>query len=283
MTELSYEEKFALLDQKLRWEVADEIREANLEPTNRGQSLVVPQDSFYARYGKRTIDVIASAAALTVTLPINVLAFGLTLVDLGWPVVFTQQRLGRDGKTFTILKLRTMRNEYDANGKPLLGEQRVTKLGRVLRAASIDELLNFWNVLKGEMSLIGPRPLVPEYLHRFSDRHRQRLAVRPGLECPTPRALDHGLTYEEQFENDCWYVSNVSLRTDIHLIFRVVQTALDRRQNRARASSSRGSFMGYDEHGKVVTTENLPMWAIDTVLERHGLGAMAEESPDDAE
>lgn len=271
MTRLSYDHKFELLDQKLRWEVADEIRQANLDRVNETQDLVAPRDGFYVRYGKRAIDIMLSSVALVVSLPVNIVAFALTLIDLGFPVVFTQRRLGKGGREFVIVKLRTMRTANDAAGRPLLGERRVTRLGRLVRRASIDELLNFWNIFKGDMSLIGPRPLVPEYLPRYSDRHRQRLAVKPGLECPTPQPLDRPMTYDDQFENDCWYVSHVSLRTDLQLMWRVVQTALDSRQNASRGSSSRGSFMGYDESGTIMTTKNLPDWALDKVLVRHGL------------
>ena len=266
----SYEEKFSALNQQLRWEVADELRLANLDAVNEVHESVRPMDSFYVRRGKRLMDIGLSGVALVLTAPINAALFGITLVDLGRPVLFSQKRIGKDGGLFVITKLRTMRDINDDQGRPLLGQQRVTKLGRLVRRSSLDELLNFWSIFKGDMSVIGPRPLVPEYHSRFSRRHVQRHSVRPGLECPQRRQLDHAASYEEQFENDIWYVENVSLRTDLYMMFRVVQTALDRRQNKARGASNRGSFMGYDEQGHVVTTKNLPEWAIDRVLKRHG-------------
>lgn len=266
-----YAAKFALLDQAMRWEVADLLREANLSSVNQGQESVRPAAGPYVRYGKRALDLVVSSAALLVALPVNALLAPFMLADLGRPLVFTQERTGRDGQLFKMIKLRTMRHGTDRNGRPLLGEQRVTKLGRVIRRTSLDELLNFWNVFKGDMSLIGPRPLVPEYYERFSDRHRQRYAVRPGLECPTPEPLGRPATHDDQFENDCWYVENVSLANDIKLIGRVVATALDPKSNASRGSSSRGSFMGYDEDGHVITDKTIPAWALDRVLERHGL------------
>ncbi|MGJ5591051.1 sugar transferase [Micrococcus lylae] len=267
----SYEEKFSALNQRMRWEVADELRAANLDHVNRLHPVVEPRDTFYTRYGKRALDIGLSGGALLASSPVIGALCLVTLKDLGRPILFTQERPGRLGKKFRMVKLRTMRNAYDDQGKPLLGELRVTKMGRLIRRASLDELLNFWNIFKGDMSLIGPRPLVPEYVERFSDRHRQRMAVKPGLECPTPRPPKGPMSYDDQFENDCWYVENVSLKTDAWLMFRVLQTALDRRQNKARGSSSRGSFMGYDREGRVITTAALPAWALDKVLIRNGL------------
>lgn len=269
--ESSYTEKFAALNQRMRWEVADELRAAHLPLVDEIHRPVTPRRSFYTRYGKRALDIGISGTALLVFSPIIGGLCLVTLKDLGRPVLFTQDRPGQDGRIFRMIKLRTMRNAYDDQGKPLLGELRVTRTGRIIRRASLDELLNFWNILKGDMSLIGPRPLVPEYVGRFSRRHRQRLAVKPGLECPTPRPPKGPMTYDDQFENDCWYVENVSLKTDAWLLFRVAQTALDRRQNKSRGASSRGSFMGYDTSGKVITTKDLPAWALDRVLIRNGL------------
>ena len=266
-----YQERFAALNQKLRWEVADELRRANLARVDELHPPVTPRDSFYTRHGKRALDVAVSGAALLLSSPVVGALCLVTLKELGRPVLFTQERPGQHGKMFRMVKLRTMREAYDDQGKPLLGELRVTKTGRLIRRASLDELLNFWNIFKGDMSLIGPRPLVPEYVERFSRRHRQRMAVKPGLECPPPRPPKGPVTYNDQFENDCWYVENVSLKTDAWLIWRVLQTALDRRQNKARGSSTRGSFMGYDADGTVITTVALPDWALNTVLERHGL------------
>ena len=152
-----------------------------------------------------------------------------------------------------------MRNTRDERGELLPASQRVTKFGKIVRKTSLDELMNFWYVLKGDMSIIGPRPLLCEYLSRYSDRHKQRLAVRPGLECP-PRELKTPMrTWEDQFENDIWYVENISLKTDMLMCIRLVQFALDRKNIEARASAtSKGIFMGYNESGEAINLEQIP-------------------------
>lgn len=267
----SYDEKFGALTQALRWEVADELRAKNLARINTTRNTVAPKQTFYVRYGKRVLDVLAAGAALVATFPISlVLAAGIAR-DVGSPVVFSQRRLGKDGKPFVLPKFKTMRDAYDEDGRPLLGELRVTRLGKIIRRTSLDELPNFWSVLKGDMSLIGPRPLVPEYLDRFSDRHRARLAVRPGIECPPRKPLGRPATYGDQFENDVWYVENVSLSTDLRLLLGIARSVFDRKQSALRSASARGSFLGYNADGTVVTTDNIPPWALDKVLIRHGL------------
>lgn len=267
----SYEEKFALLNRNMRWEVADLIREKNLPHTNDILPEAVPRRSLYTAFGKRLVDIVASSIALLVTLPLNLIGAIVTFFDVGRPLIFHQQRLGKNGELFTLFKFRNMRNAYDENGHLLPGKDRVTKLGKFARKTSLDELLNFWSVFKGDMSLIGPRPLVPEYLDRYSDRHRMRMAVKPGIECP-PRSSDQTVdTHDDQFENDVWYVENVSLSTDIKLFVRLVSLALNRKHAQKRSGAMRGSFMGYDEHGKTIDSHSLPSWALDEVLRRHGL------------
>lgn len=265
----SYDEKFARLNRDMRWEVADLLREKNLGATNSASPLVVPRNTFYVRFTKRSIDIVAASLALLVTAPVNLVVAAITTVTLGMPLFFKQQRLGRDGELFTLVKFRNMREGFDENGHPLPGHLRVTKLGKLMRRTSLDELLNFWSILKGDMSLIGPRPLVPEYGPRYSDRHRQRMAVRPGLECPS-RDDDHPITnYQEQFEHDVWYVTNVSLKTDMLLVGRLVHAVFNRTQSKTRSTAQKGSFMGYDDHGLAVGSRAVPIWALDEVLDRH--------------
>ena len=152
------------------------------------QNDVCPSTGIYARYGKRCLDIVLSAIALVVTLPINVVIAIITLADLGRPLFFRQVRVGKDAKPFTIVKFRNMTEERNEKGDLLPPEQRVTAWGKFVRKTSLDELLNFWSIFKGDMSIIGPRPLPEVYLQRFSKRHMHRLDVRPGLECP-PRHL----------------------------------------------------------------------------------------------
>lgn len=266
-----YADKFARLNQRMRWEVADELRQAYLDMANASQEQVEPTDTFYSRHGKRWLDVAVSSLALMVALPIIGAILGATAVTVGRPLIFRQRRLGLCGVEFVLVKPRTMRDEFDDEGRPLPGAVRLTRTGRLIRRTSMDELLNFWSILRGDMSIIGPRPLVPEYKNRYSARHAQRMASRPGLNCP---ALAKGARiegYQDQFENDVEYVSSITLLGDVRLMFRTVRDVFDRSESRRRAASQRGSFMGYDVTGRVVTSDNVPMWAIDRVLERHGL------------
>ena len=187
--------------------------------------------------------------ALVVTLPFNLIIGIITMFDVGFPIFFKQTRTGKDGKEFTIIKFRNMRNTCDERGELLPPEQRVTTFGKFVRKTSLDELLNFWSVFKGDMSIIGPRPLVPEYTHRYNDRHRMRLTVRPGLECP-PRTIGHHVwTWQEQFENDIWYVENVSFKTDCVMIINLIKYTLNKKDATARAIVQRNSFIGYDDQG----------------------------------
>lgn len=238
------------------------------------QDEVSPQDTLYVRYGKRLIDIVVSLLAFLITLPINAVVGVVTFFDVGSPIFFKQERTGLHGRPFTIVKFRNMRDTRDENGELLPPELRVTKWGRIVRKTSVDELLNFWSILKGDMSLIGPRPLPPIYLERFSARHRARLAVKPGLECP-PRDLSHGVwTWDDQLENDIWYVENVSFATDCKMIVNLFRFALDSKSANARAVASRGSFMGYDLDGKAINDAQIPQEYLDWVRRDS-----AEETP----
>ena len=166
----------------------------------------------------------------------------ITFFDVGAPVIFKQTRIGKDCKPFTIVKFKNMTDERDENGELLLAEYRVTKIGKKIRQTSLDELPQLFLILKGDMSIIGPRPLLPEYLCRYDSRQIMRHAVRPGLECPTYFPMDHVWSWEEQFENDVWYVENCSLKVDIHLCFRVIQMVFDRKGSKTRAAANRGAF-----------------------------------------
>jgi lipopolysaccharide/colanic/teichoic acid biosynthesis glycosyltransferase len=266
-----YDQKFELLDRNMRWEVADLLRARNLAEANRHLPFVQPSRTLYTRIGKRILDGVIAAIALLVALPINALIAVITLMTLGRPLLFHQHRIGKHGKLFTLTKFRNMRGDVDQNGHPLPGHLRVTRFGKVIRKTSMDELLNFWSILKGDMSLIGPRPLLPEYHDRFSDRHQVRHSVKPGLECPLRAPLDRPMAYDDQFENDVWYASNVSLRTDLVMIYRLFATMFDRKQVAIRGGASRGAFMGYDLDGSVIDSHNVPSWALDEILDRHQL------------
>lgn len=229
------------------------------------QNDVYPATGLYARYGKRCLDIGLSAIALVVTFPVNLVIAVVTLVDLGRPLFFRQVRVGKDAERFTIVKFRNMTEERNEKGDLLPPEQRVTKWGKFVRRASLDELLNFWSIFKGDMSIIGPRPLPEVYLQRFSKRHMHRLDVRPGLECP-PRHLGSSVwTWDEQLENDIWYVEHLSFKTDVIMAVNLVRFALDRKSAAARAVAKRGSFMGYDLNGKAINDADIPVEYIEWV------------------
>lgn len=251
------------LTKEMRWYVADRLAEDRLPVVNDIVETITPKSSFYSKYGKRYLDIAISSFALVVTLPVNMIIGLVTFFDVGVPVFFRQERTGKDGRTFEMLKFRNMRNTRDERGELLDPTLRVTKWGQFVRRTSLDELLNFWSVLKGDMSIIGPRPLVPEYLGRYNKRHLQRLAVRPGLECPPRMPVDHAWTWQDQFENDVWYVENVSFKTDCYMMYQLVRFTFDHKHAAERGSAMRETFMGYDVNGTVITLTEVPQEYID--------------------
>lgn len=255
--------KTSELTKEMRWHIADCLAEDRLEAINAVCKDVKIKNTFYTSYGKRFLDIVLSAVALTVTLPVNLIIGVCTFFDVGSPIFFFQDRAGRNGKNFKVVKFRNMRNTVDERGELLPPSQRVTSFGKFVRKTSLDELLNFWSIFKGDMSIIGPRPLVPEYVGRLNKRHINRLAVRPGLECPPREDLDHVWTWQEQFENDVWYVENLSLKTDLFMIWRLIKFALDRKSTKVRATGKRGIFMGYSLDGRAISLEEVPQSYID--------------------
>lgn len=257
-------------------EFAGYIRQDTLEEVNRQVQLVPVKNSFYTRYGKRMLDVIIALFALAVTLPINLVIAVVTFFDVGKPILFRQKRIGKDKRTFTIYKFRNMTNAVDANGELLPPGERVTKWGRFVRRTSLDELLNFISVLRGDMSIVGPRPLLDTYLDRFNKRDLQRYCVRPGLECPPYKRLNHPLTWDEKLANDVWYVQNCSLKVDIVLLYRIAQLALDRKSTAIRSAAGIGGFLGYQKDGTVISTQAVPEKYCEMFCQTHGYASMDE-------
>lgn len=249
-------------------EVSKVIAEDTLEYVNVHSKAVIPKQSFYTKYIKRLLDIIFSLVALIITTPINIILAVCTFADVGSPIFFRQTRVGLNGKLFAIIKFRNMTNETDKNGRLLSPSKRVTKFGKFVRKTSLDELLNFWSILKGDMSLIGPRPLPVEYNEFFSERHRMRVAVRPGLECPIIVSSDKNVTWLEQFENDVYYVENVSLLLDIKLAFALFRMVFDRKSTNIRGNAVRGSFMGYHKDGSTINSQMVEKKYYDRALER---------------
>jgi len=208
----------------------------------------VIKHTFYTKYGKRALDIILSSFALVVLSPVILLEMLITLIELGRPIFFLQIRAGKDGKPFLIYKFRNMRNETDKNGVPLPPEQRVSKTGRFFRATSLDELPQFLNVLKGDMSIIGPRPLPMRYTEIYNERHRKRLDVLPGLECPIMDNEGYfDRSFHNQFENDVWYVEHVGFLTDIKVIYMLARLVFDRKSVKMRSTGGCGTFIGYKD------------------------------------
>jgi lipopolysaccharide/colanic/teichoic acid biosynthesis glycosyltransferase len=179
-------------------------------------------------YLKRVFDIVVSAVALTVLAPVMGLIALAVWRTMGRPVLFRQARPGLHGKPFVMYKFRTMRDLRDAEGKLLPDEARLTPFGRWLRTTSLDELPELVNVLRGEMSLVGPRPLLMEYLERYTPEQARRHEVKPGI---TGWAQIHGrnnLSWDERFKLDVWYVDNWSLWLDVKILWRTLWMVLRR-------------------------------------------------------
>ena len=178
---------------------------------------------------KRTIDIVASGGALLVlSVPLAIVTLWLHFANKGAGVFFTQERPGKNGKIFKVLKFKTMTDERDAAGNLLPDERRLTRVGRIVRSTSIDELPQLWNVLKGDMSLIGPRPLRVAYLPLYSPEQARRHELRPGI---TGWAQTHGrnsISWGRRFELDVWYVDNVSFLLDCRIVLLTVAKVFKR-------------------------------------------------------
>lgn len=188
----------------------------------------------YQKYFKRLLDIVLSAVSLILLSPIMVGLVILVRVKLGKPVLFQQQRPGKKDKytgeeqIFALYKFRTMTDRKDSEGKLLPDEQRLTAFGKKLRSTSLDELPELWNILKGDMSIVGPRPLLVQYLPLYSERQRHRHDVRPGF---TGLAQVHGrnsISWQEKFEWDIKYVQNVTFLGDVKIILQTIKTVIRR-------------------------------------------------------
>lgn len=198
----------------------------------------------YVRFFKRAIDVVVALPALLVlALPLLVVA-AIVRTTMGRPVLFRQKRIGRGNKPFSLIKFRSMTDERDARGIYLPDDRRTTRFGRFIRRTSIDELPELFNILRGDMSLIGPRPLPVRYLERYTDEQRRRHEVRPGLSCPSIIGGRNALSWEEQFAGDVWYVDHVSLLTDLKCVLHTVRIVLSGRGATAADGQCRGEFIG---------------------------------------
>lgn len=198
----------------------------------------------YARFFKRILDFILSLCALVVLSPVLLVLIILGAVNMKGNPFFTQLRPGKDEKIFKLIKFRTMTNKKDRNGNLLPDDKRLTKYGKILRSTSLDELPEIINILSGDMSIVGPRPLLVQYLTRYNEEQKHRHDVRPGL---TGWAQVNGrnvVTWEEKFEMDVWYTKNISFKTDVKIILATVKCVLKRSGISSETSSTMEEFMG---------------------------------------
>lgn len=209
------------------------------------------KQGFYEKYIKRPQDFCCAFLALIVLSPVLLVTAMLVRVKLGSPVIFKQDRPGVNGKIFKLYKFRTMTDKRDEKGNLLPDEKRLTGFGRTLRSTSLDEIPELVNILKGDMSVCGPRPLLVSYLSRYSPEQRRRHEVRPGL---TGYAQVYGrnlLTWEEKFEKDVYYVDNISLWLDIKIIFKTIAVVLRREGISSETSSTMEEFIGNENKEQI--------------------------------
>lgn len=198
----------------------------------------------YERFIKRPLDCILSTIALVVLSPLLFVIAVLIKKDMGSPILFKQHRIGLNNKEFSMYKFRSMTDARDENGVFLPDDQRITKLGNFIRKTSIDELPSLLNIIKGDMAIIGPRPLPTRYLKRYTAEQLRRHEVRPGLSNPSTTNGRNTQTWEQQFAGDVWYVDNVSFATDMKSIFDTVKVVLKKEGATAEDGGARGEFIG---------------------------------------
>lgn len=196
---------------------------------------------------KRPFDLVVSLIGLIILSPVILILSLLVWINLGGPVFFTQVRPGYHGKLFRLYKFRSMRNLFDAQGCPLPDEKRLTKFGKFLRTSSLDELPELINVLKGQMSLVGPRPLLVAYLDRYSPEQARRHDVLPGITGWAQVNGRNAISWEEKFKLDVWYVDNQSLWLDIKILLLTVKKVFKRESINAPGSATAPEFMGNKE------------------------------------
>lgn len=194
------------------------------------------------KYIKRILDIISSLLAIIILSPLLAVTAVLVKTKLGSPVLFKQERPGKDEKIFTLMKFRTMTDERDENGELLPDEARLTKFGKFLRSTSIDELPELFNILKGDMSVIGPRPLLVQYLPYYTEEERHRHDVRPGLTGWAQVNGRNSLDWDHRFECDVEYVKNMSLLFDIKIIFSTILKVIGKSDVAEDTNQIEGNF-----------------------------------------
>ena len=203
-----------------------------------------------SKFFKRLFDIIASASGLIFLSPVFLILIYLIRKNLGEPVFFTQERPGKDGKPFKMIKFRSMRDAVDKDGNPLPDSERLTPFGKKLRATSLDELPELWNVLKGEMSLVGPRPLLMSYLPLYNEFQNRRHEMRPGVTGWAQVNGRNALLWDEKFAHDIWYIDHYSFWLDMKILFLTVKKVFIKEGISAEGEATMPYFTGNDTDAK---------------------------------
>lgn len=204
---------------------------------------------FYKQFFKRFYDIVLSFLAIIVLSPVFLILIILGAIKMKGNPFFTQKRPGKKGKDgkekiFSLIKFRSMTEEKDANGEYLPDEVRLTKYGKILRSTSLDELPELFNILKGDMSIVGPRPLLVRYIPRYTEEQRHRHDVRPGFTGWAQVNGRNSISWEEKFNDDLWYVNHISLLLDVKIILKTVLVVLKREGISSDTSVTMEEFMG---------------------------------------
>lgn len=215
---------------------------------------------FYRQFFKRFYDILLSFVAIVILSPVMLILIIAGAIAMGGNPFFTQKRPGKkrrngEEKIFRLIKFRTMSNKRDENGNLLPDEKRLNEYGRILRSTSLDELPELFNILIGDMSVVGPRPLLVEYLPRYSEEQRRRHCVRPGLTGYAQANGRNALSWEKRFELDVYYVDHVSLFFDIKILFATVKAVFRREGISSGTSATMEIFYGTEEKNKPIGTE----------------------------
>ena len=196
---------------------------------------------------KRLLDIVIASSALVLLSPVYAFVTYKVRKNLGSPVLFRQVRPGLKGKPFEMIKFRSMKDAVDAQGNPLPDRERLTPFGQMLRSSSLDEMPELWNVIKGEMSIVGPRPLLMEYLPLYNEQQAKRHNVRPGITGYAQVNGRNAISWEKKFELDTWYVENRSLWLDFKIMLKTVQKVLSKDDISAEGEATISKFTGTSE------------------------------------
>ena len=198
----------------------------------------------YRRFGKRLLDILISLLSLIVLSPLLLIVAAIVRISLGSPVIFTQVRPGLNGKLFRLYKFRSMTDQKDDTGELLPDDKRLTRFGKSLRKTSLDELPELWNIIKGDMGVVGPRPLLVQYLPLYNAKQKRRHDIRPGLTGYAQVNGRNAISWTERFTMDCWYVDNLSFGLDLKIIIATVGKVFSRSGISSSTNATMEAFTG---------------------------------------